>query len=417
MNIFSVLSMGKSNIHEPSMSAMLAYLLNPNQDHGLGRKVINSFLELANNNEIYSGFIDNESLKFDIDLEVPYWCENKRNDIDIQIKVLDGSYNELHRIIIENKIKSGAANSKQLNLYYQAVINDKDNDDAFELSRENLSVVFLTPKLKSNGLYDEFNNLVIDNKAWLYWNSEDLVETTIVKLIQDILKLEQEARISPINEYMRHTLKAFTHYIIKTISISDGKNRVGIDIGDYGGPIVKRCEHKAGMIKLATGNDPISKHQEKIFRSVVNTHLETGVPILTHTNSGKQALEQVEMFDKLGADLGHIVISHMDKCKDVDYNRAVLETGVYVDYDSAFRWKEGEENWTYKLLTNLLADFPDQIVMGMDAAKNVYWRSYGGKPGLDFLLTTFKDDLKKMGLDQYYQQIFFDNPQKLYEFI
>ena len=224
--------MGKSNIHEPSMSAMLAYLLNPNQDHGLGRKVINSFLELANNNEIYSGFIDNESLKFDIDLEVPYWCENKRNDIDIQIKVLDGSYNELHRIIIENKIKSGAANSKQLNWYYQAVINDKDNDDAFELSRENLSVVFLTPKLKSNGLYDEFNNLVIDNKAWLYWNSEDLVETTIVKLIQDILKLEQEARISPINEYMRHTLKAFTHYIIKTISISDGKNRVGIDIGE-----------------------------------------------------------------------------------------------------------------------------------------------------------------------------------------
>ena len=196
------------------------------------QKVINSFLELANNNEIYSSFINNESLKFDIDLEVSYWGENKRNDIDIQIKILDGSYNELHRIIIENKIKSGAANSKQLNLYYQAVINDKDNDDAFELNRENLSVVFLTPKLKNKGLHDEFNNLKIDNKIWLYWNSEDSTDTTIVRLIQDILKLEQEAKISPINEYMRHTLKAFTHYIIKTISISDGKNRVGIDIGE-----------------------------------------------------------------------------------------------------------------------------------------------------------------------------------------
>lgn len=48
MNIFNVLSMGKSRLHETSMSAMLAYLLSPNQDHGLGRKFIDSFLLLAN---------------------------------------------------------------------------------------------------------------------------------------------------------------------------------------------------------------------------------------------------------------------------------------------------------------------------------------------------------------------------------
>ncbi|WP_428088245.1 hypothetical protein [Candidatus Thioglobus sp.] len=31
---------------------------------------------------------------------------------------------------------------------------------------------------------------------------------------------------------MRHTLKAFAYYIIKTIDISSGKNRVGEDIGE-----------------------------------------------------------------------------------------------------------------------------------------------------------------------------------------
>lgn len=50
MNIFSVLSMGKSRLHETSMSAMLAYLLNPNQDHGVGNKFLKSFLELSNEN-------------------------------------------------------------------------------------------------------------------------------------------------------------------------------------------------------------------------------------------------------------------------------------------------------------------------------------------------------------------------------
>ena len=110
-------------------------------------------------------------------------------------------------------------------------LNDKNNDDPFELGEENLSVIFLTPKQKNKGLEEEFNNLKISNKSWLYWNSHDDNENTIVGLIQKILKQEQEALISPINEYMRHTLKAFAHYIIETININDGKNRVGIDIG------------------------------------------------------------------------------------------------------------------------------------------------------------------------------------------
>lgn len=231
MNIFNVLSTGKSSLHEPSMSAMLAYLLNPNQDHGLNRKFLNAFLELANINNIYKSFIKNTSIKFEIDLEVPYMHQGKRNDVDIQIKILDSSYQELHRIIIENKIKQAAANPKQLNAYYQAVINDINNDDAFNLDKKCLSIIFITPK-PNKPLTDEFNNLDTINKTWLYWNNQDTNQTTIVTLIQEILKQEQLALISPINEYMRHTLKSFTYYIIKTIDISSGKNRVGEDIGE-----------------------------------------------------------------------------------------------------------------------------------------------------------------------------------------
>ena len=189
----------------------------------------------------------------------------------------------------------------------------------------------------------------------------------------------------------------------------------GIDSNDYNGPLVNRTTHKAGMIKLATGDEKITAHQEKIFHAVVNTHLETGSPILTHSNFGKHAIDQVNIFEKLGAHLQHVVISHVDRCQDIGYNRALLETGVKVEYDSAFRWKE-KENWTYKLLQALLPDFPDQITMGMDAAKTTYWQSYGGKPGLKFLLTTFKDDLQQMGLGQYYENIFVKNPAQLYSF-
>ncbi len=191
---------------------------------------------------------------------------------------------------------------------------------------------------------------------------------------------------------------------------------IGVDAHDYNGPYVARTPHQAGMIKLATGDEPITRHQEKIFRAVVNTHLATGVPILTHTNFGKHALAQAELFAKLGADLPHVVLSHVDRYKDLGYHHELMQTGVRVEYDSAFRWKAGEENWTYTLLEALLPDFSNQITMGMDAARNTYWRSYGGKPGLDFLLNTFKTDLERMGLLRFYDTIFYANPQQLYTF-
>jgi 5-phospho-D-xylono-1,4-lactonase len=191
---------------------------------------------------------------------------------------------------------------------------------------------------------------------------------------------------------------------------------VGIDEFDYSGPIVKRTGHKAGLIKLATGDGPFTKHQELIFRSVVNAHLETGAPILTHTNFGRQALEQAKLFENLGAELGHVVLSHVDRAKDIDYNKAVLDMGVRVEYDSAFRWKKNEPNYTFLLLEHLLPKYPDQITLGMDMAKNAYWKSFGGSPGLNYLIETIPKFLKSKGLEEHYQKLFFDNPRKLYSF-
>ena len=190
----------------------------------------------------------------------------------------------------------------------------------------------------------------------------------------------------------------------------------GIDRFDYYGPVVERTEHKAGLIKLGTGDEPITKHQEKIFHAVVNAHRQTGAPILTHTNSGNRAIAQAEMFQKLGADLNHVVLSHIDRNKDLSYHQALLQMGVTVEYDSAFRWKTVGENWTYTLLEKLLPFYPNQITAGMDAAKNAYWKSYGGKPGLDYLLTTFRQELEARNIGSYFNKIFIDNPARIFSF-
>jgi phosphotriesterase-related protein len=191
---------------------------------------------------------------------------------------------------------------------------------------------------------------------------------------------------------------------------------IGIDRHDYGCPIVERTAHRAGMIKLATGDEPITPHQEKIFGAVVQAHLRTGAPILTHTNFGRHALAQAALFAKLGADLSHVVLSHVDRNKDLAYHHDLMQTGVRVEYDSAFRWKNGEENWTYVLLEKILPAYPCQVTLGMDMARSSYWKHYGGKPGLCFLLETIPGILAQFGLENLWQAIFYDNPAQLYSF-
>lgn len=58
MNIFKILASGDGRLHEPNISAFLGYLLNPNEDHGLGSIFLKQIL-----NQHYNQNIDNPYLK------------------------------------------------------------------------------------------------------------------------------------------------------------------------------------------------------------------------------------------------------------------------------------------------------------------------------------------------------------------
>jgi phosphotriesterase-related protein len=190
----------------------------------------------------------------------------------------------------------------------------------------------------------------------------------------------------------------------------------GIDAHDYNGPLVSRTPHRAGLIKIATG-ETITPRSEKIFAAAAAAHRATGCPILTHTEQGTMALEQVAMLQNHGVDLRHVVLSHLDRKPEPSYHREILSTGVCAEYDSSFRWKPGQGNPTLDLLVELFAEFPDQLMHGMDAARRSYWKHHGGSPGMTFLLSTFTDQMKSAGLtDADLHRIFVANPAQSYSF-
>ncbi len=176
-----------------------------------------------------------------------------------------------------------------------------------------------------------------------------------------------------------------------------------------------RTIYRAGVIKIASGNDCLSDHEKKIFRVAAEVHRRTGAPILTHTEQGMAGVEQVEFLRVCGVNLKKVLLSHLDRNPDSAYHREILSSGVGLEYDSGFRWKEG--NATADLVLKLSEEFPNQLMLGTDAGRPTYWKSYGGSPGMSFLLKEFRALLLKRGLkESIWNQIMIQNPASFYAF-
>jgi phosphotriesterase-related protein len=182
---------------------------------------------------------------------------------------------------------------------------------------------------------------------------------------------------------------------------------VGIDELDYGGPVVKRTPHRAGVMKIAGSSGGPSARDERVFAAAAIAQARTGCPILTHCENGTGALRQVEVLVRHGGDPAHIVLSHVDKVVDRAYQRDIASTGARVEYDQAFRWGESP-NGTLQLLAWAAEDaLLGHITLGLDAARQGYWTAYGGAPGWAWLLGDFAEAMRARGLGDAEQRLLF----------
>lgn len=229
MNIFDVLCQGKARLHEPSISAMLGYLLSSRRNHGLGDTFLRAFLshiQESIGSSYLTDILDRAFIDTTVTLEEPYALRGARRDIDIQISINNANNEEECRIIVENKIRATSGKPAQLKEYYEAVVEDDE-------SLQNLIIVFITPKSLNQNLADEFDNLnpvANHHKTWLYWNDD---ENSVVSFVQNILHKDSRGEITPLNEYIRHTLKAFVLHIRSFLDAGSGRKiRSGEDIGE-----------------------------------------------------------------------------------------------------------------------------------------------------------------------------------------
>ena len=189
---------------------------------------------------------------------------------------------------------------------------------------------------------------------------------------------------------------------------------VGIDRFDYSGPLIERTSVRAGIIKVATDGRGMTDRARRLFTAAAEVAAVTGVPILTHTEDGLGAMEQIGFLADVGVPLDRVVISHTDKVADLGYHEGMLETGVNLEYDQALRQPAGEPNRTAVLIGQMVErGHAAQLMVGTDGARRSLWSSLGGSPGIPFMGTGFVDALRGQGVtDLDIDRIYAANPQR-----
>lgn len=174
---------------------------------------------------------------------------------------------------------------------------------------------------------------------------------------------------------------------------------------------------RPGVLKAATSLDKIHSCEEKVLRSVARAHKETGWPISTHTEAGTMAEEQVDLLISEGVPPDHIIIGHMDRRPDPALHRRLIGRGVFLGYDQIPKKKYGTRDPALGLLIQFAREgLHHSIVLGGDLSRRSYYRGWGGKPGLKYLIGTFRTDLyhaleaAHLDADQIVTDLFTINP-------
>ncbi|MCL2709408.1 MAG: hypothetical protein FWE95_00875 [Planctomycetaceae bacterium] len=175
---------------------------------------------------------------------------------------------------------------------------------------------------------------------------------------------------------------------------------------------------KAGLVKWTSEYHHIPPVMQKAAEAAAIAHHRTGVPIITHTETGTCALEQITLMEKHGVQPSAMILSHTDRNPDRFLHKEIAQSGAYLIYDGVARAKYFPDSVMIDLILDMFgAGLGDHIMVAMDVGSRTIWRHYGYGPGLDYLLKFFIPRLKRAGLsDDGVQCILVKNPASALRF-
>lgn len=172
---------------------------------------------------------------------------------------------------------------------------------------------------------------------------------------------------------------------------------------------------RAGVIKVGASYQHVSAHERRRLLAATEAARLSGVAIVCHTEVGTCGDEIADMVDHAGIALDQLVLAHMDRNPDAELHRELLGRGVYLVYDTPGRIKYQPDSVLIQLIDDMVtAGFGAQLLLGLDLGRSEYWRSYGGGPGLGYLMHTFVPRLERRVGDDAVRAMLVNNPARAF---
>ena len=172
-----------------------------------------------------------------------------------------------------------------------------------------------------------------------------------------------------------------------------------------------------GAVKAAIGADGPADRFGICLQAAAGAAAQAGVPLILHTERGAGAVEAVKLCEAVGLDPARIAVCHVDR-QAADYapHEAVARTGAYLEYDTIARYRYHDDPSEVALIRHMLAlGCADRLMMSLDTTA-ARLASYGGAPGLSYILRTFIPMLAQAGVSgQEIRTMTHDNPRRLFE--
>lgn len=248
MNIFRILSSNDGSINEPNVSSFLAYLLDPNEDHGISslllQKILNDIIDVDDkfltkinfNDRVtdlskYSGYAINIIPELSVNLEKR--GGKKRRDIDIIIEITDTKTNELiYSICLENKITDSSINKNDSQL--EDELKGLENYYSESIHSPEIYIIYLTPTPSKLSNYS-FEKLKYDKKCHLYWDNH---ENSVFNKLINIFNNEVDGLIDPINNQSSYLIKSFLSFIKTNFKSYIEERKEKLEKKSYGKPVI-----------------------------------------------------------------------------------------------------------------------------------------------------------------------------------
>lgn len=205
----------------------------------------------------------------------------------------------------------------------------------------------------------------------------------------------------------------------------------GKDIDDVAEQLVETIRNgispggvKPGIIKIGTSLNEITPWEEIGLRAAARAHLQTGLPISTHTQGGTMAFEQLKILEAENVPCENLILCHLDQLEDFDLHHKIVSKGVFLSYDSIAKAKYQTRERALRYIVKLAKEhLHTQILVGNDFARRSCFEGYGGKPGYHSVFRDFKQELKQALIkaqfteaagDQIIRDIYIENPKRAF---